>query len=79
MRDAHTQSAITLLPTKVLQLPGESKPTTQLLLIEWLWRELRLAVTAQRGRALWCCNTMNIEGAKGVAVVCLPYYLLPSI
>ncbi len=50
MRDAHTLSAITLLPIKVLQLSGESRPTTQPLLIEWLWRwGLRLAVTAAEG------------------------------
>ena len=49
LRDAHTESAITLLPTKVVQVgkSGESMPMIQRFLIEWLWRwELWLAMTA---------------------------------
>jgi hypothetical protein len=48
--DAHTEGAITLLPTKVVQLSkslGASRPMIQPLLIEWLWRrEQSLAMTA---------------------------------
>ena len=63
LRDAHTESAVTLLPAKVcavVEKSGESRPMIQPLFIEWLWRwELWLAMTAadERGpqprRCLW--------------------------
>ena len=56
LRDAHTESAITLLAVKscaVVEKSAESKPIIQPLLVEWLWRwELWLAMTAADERGL---------------------------
>ena len=53
LRDPHTESAITLLPAKVVQLSKSLLNPGRPLLVEWLWRwELWLAMTAADERGL---------------------------